>query len=70
MEVHILRVFRNRRLRKLFRPKTNEAYGITFRTCSTHQYHSEDTTQKNEMDGPGGNFEREERCVMEFSEKT
>lgn len=65
-----MRVFRNRRLRKIFGPKTEKAHGISFMTCTTHKYHLEDTMKKNEMDGPGGKFEREEGYVMEFCEKT
>lgn len=64
-----MRVFRNRMLKKLVGPKANEAHGISYMTCTTHQYHSEDTMKKNEMDGPGDKFEREERYVMEFREK-
>jgi hypothetical protein len=70
MEEYSLRVSGNRRLRKLFGPKTNEAYDISFMTCTSHQYHSGDTMKKNEMDGSGDKFEREESYIMEFSGKT
>lgn len=62
-------MFRNRNLRKLFGPKTNEACGISFMTCTTHQYHSGYTMKENEMDGSGEKFEREERYIMEFGGK-
>jgi hypothetical protein len=53
-------------LRKLFGPKKNEAYGISFMACTTQQYHSEDKMKKNGLDGPGDKFAREERYIMEF----
>lgn len=59
-----MRVCRNRRLRKIFAPKTEETHGISFMTCTTHKYQSEDTRKKNEMDEPGGKFERERGEVL------
>jgi len=46
MEEYCLRVFRNRKLRKIFGPKTEEAYGMSFMTSTTHKYHSEDTIKE------------------------
>jgi hypothetical protein len=75
MELYSLSVFRNRRLRKIFGHKRKKQIdrrrrqNANFMKCTTHQYRSGDTTKK-EMDRPGGKFEREDKYIMEFSEKT
>jgi hypothetical protein len=73
-EEHRLRVFENRVMRRIFRPKRVEVTGEWRRTnffiCALHKNHSGDKIKKDGKIGACGTYGRQERCIHALSVET
>jgi hypothetical protein len=65
-----VRVFENRVLRRIFRPKRDEVTEDMRRLHNDELYHSGDHIEKNEMDGVCSMQGRHERNIQVFCEET
>jgi hypothetical protein len=76
-EVHRLRVFENRVLRRIFGPRRHEVIGERrklhneeLKSVLLTKYSSGDKIQKKEIDGTRSTYGGEERCIQGFGGET